>query len=166
VVSVSVKGVGAGTKNNVSNAVTSTNGGSGNTASATLVVAVPPSLSKAFGQASIGKNSSTTLTFTLTNPNTGTPLSGVVFTDPLPLGLKIDSPNGLVSTCGGVVQAIAGSGAVSVSGVTLPTSGSCTVKVNVRSTGSTGVKTNTTTAVTSNEAGLGSPATTTITITN
>jgi uncharacterized repeat protein (TIGR01451 family) len=164
-VSVSVKGVGAGTKNNVSGAVSSTNGGSGNTASAVLVVALPPSLTKAFGQASIAKTGSTSLTLTLSNPNAGTGLSGIAFTDPLPLGLKVASPSGLANTCGGIVQAVAGSTAVSVSGVSVPASALCTVKLDVRSTGSTGLKTNTTTAVTSNEAGLGSPATATITIT-
>jgi uncharacterized repeat protein (TIGR01451 family) len=165
-VTVAVKGVGAGTKNNVSGNVTSANGGTGNTASATLVVAVPPSIAKVFGVSSLRKGNTTTLTFTVSNPNAGTPLTGVIFTDVLPFGLVVGSPAGVVNGCGGIVQALAGSNALSLSGVTLPASGSCTLRVNVRASGSTGVKNNTTTPVTSNEVGLGNRATATITITN
>ena len=100
----------------------------------------------------------------LTNPNSGTPLSGVSFADALPVGLVVGSPNGLSNTCGGIVQAPAGSGAVALANVTVPASGTCTVRLNAKAR-STGVKNNTTTAVTSYEAGLGSPATASVTVT-
>jgi hypothetical protein len=90
----------------------------------------------------------------------------VVFTDPLPLGLRIGTPTGLVNTCGGIVQAVAGSGAVSLSGVRLAPSEKCSLEVNVTASASaSGVKNNQTTPVTSNEAGLGNRATASITVT-
>jgi len=125
----------------------------------------PPSLAKRFGAQSMPRRATTTLTFTLSNPNAGSSLSGMIFTDPLPLGLRIGTPNGLINTCGGIAQAVAGSGALSLSGVSLPASGTCTLQVNVRATSSTGIKNNQTAPITSNEAGLGNRATATITVT-
>ncbi len=49
-VAVTVRGTAAGPKNNVSGAVSSTEGGTGNTASASVVVVAPPSIAKAFGK--------------------------------------------------------------------------------------------------------------------
>ena len=83
--------------------------GTGGTASASLAVIAPPTIAKAFGTPSILVNGTTTLTFTLTNPNAGTALTGVGFTDTLPAGLVVATPNGLASTCGGTVTAVAGS---------------------------------------------------------
>ena len=60
-------------------------GGTGN--DVTLTAIGPPTIAKAFGAPSILVNGTTTLTFTLTNPNAGTALTGVGFTDTLPAGL-------------------------------------------------------------------------------
>ena len=79
----------------------------------------PPTIAKAFGAASIAVNGTTTLTFTLTNPN-GTALSGVAFTDALPAGLEVANPNGLTGMCGGTVTATAGSGSVALANGSLP----------------------------------------------
>ena len=57
-------------------------GGSGN--DVTLSAIAPPTIAKAFGAPSILVNGTTTLTFTLTNPNAGIALTGVGFTDTLP----------------------------------------------------------------------------------
>ena len=81
------------------------------------MLAVPPVLAPTilmnFGAPSISVNGTTTLTFTLNNPNAATLLTGVGFTDALPPGLVVTTPSGLLSTCSGVVTATAGSGSVS-----------------------------------------------------
>jgi uncharacterized repeat protein (TIGR01451 family) len=156
--SANVVGTTPGIKPNTTTAVTS-NLGTGNTASATLtVVALPPTLTKAFADPEIQLfGPSTALSFTLTNPNT-VPLTGLAFTDTLPAGLIVSTPNGVTGSCGGTVTAIAGSNGIGLSGGTLAAGASCTFAVNV--TGTTiGVQTNTTSTVTSNEASPGAPAT-------
>jgi uncharacterized repeat protein (TIGR01451 family) len=161
-ITVNVTGLAGGLKGNTSSAVTSTEGGTGGTAVAFLVVVAPPAvapptIAKAFGAASIVVNGTTTLTFTLTNPNPGSALTGVGFTDTLPGGLVVATPSGVASTCGGTVTAVAGSGSVTLASGGLPAHGSCMIALNV--TGTTGgAKNNTTSAVTSNEGGTGGTA--------
>ena len=134
---------------------TSTNGGTGNTSSAILNVVSAPTISKSFGAASIALNTNTSLSFTIQNGNAGTALHGVGFTDNLPAGLAVASPNGLSGTCGGgTIAAIAGGNSVSLSAATLAAGASCTFSVNVTGT-SPGTLTNTTSAVTSTEGGNG-----------
>jgi fimbrial isopeptide formation D2 family protein/uncharacterized repeat protein (TIGR01451 family) len=159
---VNVTGTASGQYTNTSGAVSSTNGGTGNTASANLTVASPPSVTKAFGAASIPLNGTTSLTFNISNPNSGLALTGVAFTDNLPAGLVIATPNNLNSTCGGTATAVAASGQVSLSAGTLAASASCTVSVNVTGT-TAGVKSNSV-QVTSTEGGTGNTSTASITV--
>jgi hypothetical protein len=113
----------------------------------------PPTISKAFGASSILVGGSTSLSFTIINPNTSTSLTGVTFADTMPSGLVISTPNGLTGPCGGgTITAIAGSGSVSLSSATLAPSASCTFSVNVTGTGF-GVQHNVTSVITSNEGG-------------
>jgi hypothetical protein len=115
-------------------------------------------LTKAFADSEIqlfGLNS-TSLSFTLTNSNTGTMLTGLAFTDALPSGLIVSTPNGLTGSCGGAtITAIAGSNSISLSGATLAAGASCSFSVNVTGI-AIGVQINTTSTVTSNEAPPGS----------
>ena len=157
VITVNVVGTTPGAKNNITSVVTSTEGGTGGTASASLAVIAPPTIAKAFGTLAIVVNGATTLTLTLTNPNVGTALSGVGFTDTLPASLVVATPNGLTSTCGGTVTAVAGSSSVSLTGTTLAAGGSCTITVSVTGTAG-GLKANTTSVVTSTEGGTGGTA--------
>ena len=160
---VNVTGITSGTKNNMTSAVTSTEGGAGGTTSASLAVAAPPTIVKAFGAAGIAMNANTTLTFTVTNPNVGTVATGVGFTDTLPAGLVVATPNGLTNTCGGTVTAVAGASSVTLANGSLPVTGSCTITVNV--TGVTaGAKNNFTSVVTSTEGGAGGTASASITV--
>ncbi|MDQ1416677.1 MAG: large repetitive protein [Acidimicrobiaceae bacterium] len=162
--SVNVKGTTAGIKNN-SVTVNSANAGPGNTASATITVVAPPTIAKSFGVTSLPFGGTTTLTFSLANPNATVPLSGVGFTDTLPAGLVVATPNGLTGSCGsGVITAAAGSGAVSLTGGTIPAGGACTFSVNVTATG-VGTKVNTTSAVTSTQGGTGASASAPLTVT-
>jgi hypothetical protein len=154
-----VHGATSGVKNNTTTAVTSVEGGNGGTASASVTVAAiaAPTFSKAFG-GTIPLNGSTTLSFTITNPN-GSPLTGVGFTDTFPAGLVVSTPNGLTGSCGGgTITAVAGSGSVTLAGATLAPSGSCTFSVSVTGN-SLGTKVNTTSAITSVEGGSGTTAT-------
>src|SRR5271163_420881 len=160
---VNVTGTASGQYTNVSGAVSSTNGGTGNTASANLTVASPPAITKAFGAATIPLTGTTSLTFNMNNPNTGVPLTGLGFTDNLPAGLAVATPNNLTSTCGGTATALAGSGTASLSAGTLAASASCTVSLNVQSTAA-GVKNNSV-QVTSTEGGTGNTSSANITVT-
>jgi uncharacterized repeat protein (TIGR01451 family) len=155
--SVTVTGTAVGAKTNTTGAVSSTEGGSGGTAAASLTVGAapvvaPPTIAAAFGVASIAVNGTTTLTFTLSNPNAATALTGVGFTDALPAGLVVATPNGLASTCGGTVTAVAGTGSVGLVNGGLPAGGSCAITLIVTGT-TAGAKNTTTSAVTSTEGG-------------
>jgi hypothetical protein len=135
--------------------VTSSNAGTGNTSMATVTVATPAGLTKTFGAVSIGPGGSTTLSFTLTNPNHTITLDGLSFSDTLPAGLVVSAPNGLSgSTCGGAtILATPSTNLITVSGGALAAQASCTFSVNVTSSGAAlGYLTNTTTTVTSLEA--------------
>ncbi len=86
--SVNVQGTVAGVAPNSVQA-SSTNGGAGNTSNASVTVVGPPTISKAFNPTSIALNATSTLSFTITNPNTASALSGVAFTDNLPAGVVV-----------------------------------------------------------------------------
>jgi arabinogalactan endo-1,4-beta-galactosidase len=121
-------------------------------------VKLPPTIAKVFGAASVPLNGTTSLTFNLTNPNAATSLSGIGFTDAFPSGLTVSSPNGLSGSCGGgTITAVASSNSVSLSGATLAGGASCSFAVNVTGT-TTATQNNTTSAVTSTEAGNGDAA--------
>jgi hypothetical protein len=159
-----VQGTTVGTKVNTTSVVTSTNGGDGNSASATLVVLPPvPTLTKAFTPSTVAVGGTTTLRFTLTNPNPTLPLSRITFADPFPSGLAVAATPAVVNTCGGVPSVGPSALAVAYANASLPPGGTCTFSVNVTAT-SAGVKNNTTTIVTSSR-GNGSPATASMNVT-
>ena len=119
----------------------------------------PPSISKTFGVSTIPLSGTTSLSFTLTNPNATVALTSVAFTDLLPTGLIVASPPNLSGSCGGTVTAVSGSGTISLSGGMIAAGGSCTFSVDV--TGTTpGTKSNTTGPVTSAESGTGATSNT------
>jgi uncharacterized repeat protein (TIGR01451 family) len=127
-----------------------------------------PTLSKVFGSASIPAGGTTSLTFHLSNPNT-VELTGLQFSDVLPSGLMIATPNGLSGSCGGgTITAVAGSSLIGLSGASLAGGSSCTFSLNVTSPlafSSVGTKTNTTSGVGSNEAPNGAPAVANVVVT-
>jgi uncharacterized repeat protein (TIGR01451 family) len=87
----------------------------------------PPTLSKAFSPSTIAQGTASTLTFSINNPNSTSALSGVGFTDSLPSGLLVATPNGLSTTCNGTVTAIAGGPTITWSGGSLAATASCTI---------------------------------------
>src|SRR5208282_665523 len=72
--------------------------GSGNyqasSASTGFVIVAPPAIAKSFAGPTVPLNHTTTLTFTITNPNPTVSLTGVSFTDTLPAGLTAISAAG------------------------------------------------------------------------
>lgn len=118
----------------------------------------PPTIAKAFGATAISLGGNSSLTFSLTNPNS-TPLTGVSFNDPLPAGLIVSTPNGLTGagSCGGTVTAVASSTSITLTGGTLPANGGCGFSVMVTGQ-SVGSWTNVTGTVTSIEGGSGNTA--------
>jgi LPXTG-site transpeptidase (sortase) family protein len=145
---------------NVSGTVSSTNGGNGNTASATLTVLDAPTISKSFTPDAIIENETSTLTITISNPtgNTGT-LTGVGFTDSFPTGLKVKDPPNIVFSagCGSpTFSPVANDVSLTFSGGTIASGGTCVVSVDV--TAPFGVYNNNTQAVTSTNGGTGVPS--------
>lgn len=124
--------------------------------------ASPPSLSKLFSPSSINVGQTTSLSFTISNPN-ASPLTGVGFIDSFPSGLAVATPSGVNGDCGSLTITGGNGGGVSLSGATLTGNSSCTFSVNVTAN-SAGSLTNITGAVTSNESGPGNTATAKLTV--
>ena len=124
---------------------------------------LPPTIEKDFGASSIPFNGTTTLTFTLTNPNPALTLTGIQMSDTLPAGLVITDPCGLAGTCNAqTITAACGSSSISLGGGTLAPNTSCFFTVQGVMGTTEGVKINSTSAVTSTEGGSGNSATASI----
>ncbi|MGN6184169.1 MAG: DUF7507 domain-containing protein [Thermoanaerobaculia bacterium] len=96
--------------------------------------ATPPTIAKSFAPDPIAVNGVSTLTFTLTNPNSSA-LNGAAFTDALPSGLQVAATPAASTTCSGATWAPAGGATtLTFSGGVIPASGSCTASVNVTAT--------------------------------
>lgn len=166
-VTVNVSSPTAGSYLNSTGAVSSANAGTGSAASATLTVSrlAAPALTKAFSPAQIPVNTTSLQTITLTN-STATTVTGVTFTDSYPTGLVNAAAAGAATSCpGGTVTAANGGNSLTLSGASIPASGSCTVTVNVTSTGA-GAFTNSTGSVTSSNADSAAAASATLAVLN
>ena len=87
-INIAVTGTIEGQYENVSGFISSTESGtSTNYATDSLTVIAPPAIAKSFSQTSILVGGTSTLAFTITNPNQLTPLNGIGFTDTLPAGV-------------------------------------------------------------------------------
>lgn len=94
-----------------------------------------PTIAKEFLPATIASGATSTLTFTLTNPNP-VALTGASFSDALPAGMSVANPPNASTTCGGTPTWTSASGATNLTfgtpaGGIIPASGSCTVQVDV-----------------------------------
>ncbi len=161
-ISVTVRGTTAGVKNNVTGTVSSTEGGTGLTASATLTVAAAPTVAKSFSPTSIVLNGTSTLTISFTNPN-AFPLTGLAITDSFPAGLEVAATPAAVNTCGGTFNPLAAATAISLSGGSLTSSGNCSISVAVKGT-TAGAKPNITGNVSTTESGAGGTANATLNV--
>jgi uncharacterized repeat protein (TIGR01451 family) len=122
----------------------------------------PPTIAKAFSSATVGLNQSVTLTFTITNPNPATDLTGVSFSDDMPAGLLIANPDSLGGDCDTSVVTLSSTN-ISLNGATLLANTSCSLSIDVLATAA-GDQVNTTGAITSVEGGTGGTATATVTV--
>src|ERR1051326_2212451 len=130
--------------------------------SSTPALAVSPAtISKSFGAASIPLSGSTSLTFTIGNPNLGSGLTSVGFTDNLPAGLVVATPSGASNDCEGTLTATAGASSVTLSGGSLPPGALCGVSLNVTGTWG-GEKKNSVTV--NSSAGTGNTSTASLTV--
>ena len=136
-ITVNVTAAAAGNYANTTGQVTSTNGGTGTTASATLAVG-RIAIAKSFNATTIESGTGaagpfSTLTLTLTNPNPAA-LTAVAFTDTYPAGLvnHTTAPS-VTNTCGGTLTAAAGGGSLTLASGALAAGGSCTITVRVQS---------------------------------
>jgi uncharacterized repeat protein (TIGR01451 family) len=140
--------------------------GAGAAGTATLSVARPPTVSKSFVNSdfspvvSIGEGDTITIAFIVNNPNGTVTLNNISFTDTLPAGLVVATPNGVTGACGGgAVTAVAGSTSISLAGATLTPGSSCSIRVNVTATGAAlNLLTNPSFAITSNQSPAGASA--------
>ena len=95
----------------------------------------PPSFAKTFGSPfPIPVHGSTSLTFTVDAFLNAFTITGLAFTDALPAGLVISTPNGLVNFCGGTVAATSGSNTIALSGGFVNPMDGCHLIVNVTAT--------------------------------
>ncbi len=133
----------------------------------TLAAALPalaqPGFSKAFSPDVIAPDAHSRLTFLIDN-DSGTPVTGLAFTDLLPAGVVLASPASAATDCGvgSVVSAPAGGTTVTFSGGSLGAGATCTVAVDVTS-GTPGGHLNTSGDLTSS-AGNSGPASATLTV--
>jgi hypothetical protein len=160
--SINVTGTTDGVQSN-SVTVSSTSGGTGNTATAGITVFRVPTITKSFGSAQIFQRQSTSLTFTLSSPNVNLTLTGVSFSDTLPTGLVMATPNGASTTCSGTLTAIAGSNSIALTSAALSPGETCTAVVNVKATAA-GTWVNTTSTLTSDQATPGAAATASVAV--
>ena len=113
-----------------------------NTAPATATLNVSAlEVKKSFSPNPVGRSVDSVLTITLNNA-VPTAITGVNFTDAFPSGLVVGPVAGTTNSCGGTVTAAGGGGSVRLASGTIPASGSCEIKLNVRSATS-GAYTNT-----------------------
>jgi hypothetical protein len=120
----------------------------------------PPSIAKSFNPSTIPVNGTSSLTFTITNPNAATSLFGVAFTDSLPAGVTVAFPI-TTAACGGTL--VTTTSAISLVGSTINANSQCQFSVTVTGT-TAGTKINTTGAVSSTNGGTGNSATATLAV--
>ncbi len=155
---VDVKGTVVGTHDNVSGYIDSNESEPNKTStgysSDSLTVLGPPSIVKSFSDTTILTGNTTSLSFTITNPNLTTTLTGLQFNDNLRAGLTVAT--GSSTPCSGTLTTTSPT-TISFSGGSLTADSSCTFSVTV--TGSTsGSYLNTTGNVSSANGGTGNTA--------
>jgi hypothetical protein len=125
---------------------------------------LPPTATKLFNPTTIPIGGKSTITFTVNNPNPDTTLTGVAFTDIMPAGVVIASPNNINGFCtggsAGVANGNSGGTTTSLLNTTLVPNSLCTYNIDVIGL-TAGTKLNSTGPIASS-AGNGAAATATL----
>ena len=142
-----------GSYSNTTTGVSSTQTGAAGAVSNTAILNVlaKPTISKAFSPTAIPTGGASTLTLTITNPNS-LALSGLDFTDTFPANLVVAATPNSVSTCGGIFAPAAADVSINLIGGTVAASTSCTLSVDVSSS-IAGLYSNTSGGVASTQTG-------------
>jgi uncharacterized repeat protein (TIGR01451 family) len=120
----------------------------------------PPTIAKSFLTNPVPLNQTTTMRFTITNPNASSSLSQIQFTDNLPAGMTVAT--GASTPCGGNLTTTSPS-TVSFANGTLAAGGSCNIDVMVTGAAA-GSHLNQTSNISSLEGGTGTFAQATLTV--
>lgn len=116
-----------------------------------------PTLTKGFNPTTITAGGTSTLTFTIGNPN-NSGITNINFTDPIgTFGIAIANNANVVKNCGGMINTSSPDKIV-VSNVSLGANATCTFSVDVTSN-IVGPHTNLVTSISSTESGAGNPKT-------
>ena len=127
------------------------------------ISAAQPNFSKNFTPDTIISGNTSTLSFTIDNSANGSDATGLDFTDNLPAGVVVATPNNAFTTCtGGTLTAVSGSGIISYTGGTVAAGATCTISVDV--TGTTAGQFVNTTGVLTSSLGNSGTASDTLTI--
>ena len=115
---------------------------------------VAPSIAKSFTPSSVPFGGTSTMSFTITNPN-AVALTGLAFSDTFPAGLVVASPPAVADTCGFASGLpVAGATSFSVGGGTVAASTSCIFEVHATAA-TPGALINSSSGVSSSEAPTG-----------
>jgi uncharacterized repeat protein (TIGR01451 family) len=139
---------------------TTTGSTSPDPADARIRVIQHPTITKSFNSATIPANGVSTMTFTISNPNSAallpTGMNGVSFSDTL-TNMQIASPLTIGGNCVGYTHdAVIGGTSLNISNVTLAPGGSCSISVPVTAS-AIGLHPNQTTGATSNQTTVAGP---------
>jgi uncharacterized repeat protein (TIGR01451 family) len=135
--------LGGGYPNTIGAGALTSSGGANNAPAAATLLVASPVVAKSFSPTTVGANTASTLTITLTN-TTGTAITALAFTDTYPIGL-VNTATAATNTCGGSVTASAvatNPGTLALSAGTLAAGATCTITKTVQSAAS-GTYTNT-----------------------
>jgi uncharacterized repeat protein (TIGR01451 family) len=135
-ITLKVKATTTGDKSNTTSTLTSNEAPAGAAAfPADLTVVTAPTFTKDFAATMLQVGDTTSLSFSITNPAANPILTNVGFSDPLPAGLAVASPNGLTGSCGGgAIHAAAGATTIELLAAVFDPGDTCTFSVDVVAT--------------------------------
>jgi mucin-19 len=139
-VTVNVTSATANNYTNSTGAIATTNAGSGTAATAVLNVSAltAPTASKSFSAGTIQVGGTSTMSIVLGNSNASSSITGVAFSDNYPTGLFNSATPAFTNSCGGTLTAAANGSSLSLTGGTIPISGTCTISAQVKTTSAGG----------------------------